>query len=142
MGWEGVFGILFTLMILIPSQLLTCPFGAEQCVNGHIDDIFFAAKQAAAYPIIIVFCLCFLMASALFNGFAVNVTKFASATNRVVMDQTRVVLIWAFFLLYPGVGHETFSWGKVGGFLLIVFGVLLFNKIIHFDWLVRGSDNL
>ena len=82
------------------------------------------------------------MASALFNGFAVNVTKFASATNRVVMDQTRVVLIWAFFLLYPGVGHETFSWGKVGGFLPIVFGVLLFNKIIHFDWLVRGSDNL
>ena len=26
MGWEGVFGILITLTILVPSQLLTCPF--------------------------------------------------------------------------------------------------------------------
>lgn len=86
MGWEGVFGILFTLMILIPSQLLTCPFDDAQCVNGHIDDIFFAAKQASASPIIIMLCLCFLVSSAFFNGFAVNITKFASATNRVVMD--------------------------------------------------------
>ena len=75
----------------------------------------------------------FLLASALFNGFAVNVTKFASATNRVVMDQTRVVLIWAFFLVYQGTGHETFSWGKLGGFLMIVFGVVMFNKIINLD---------
>ena len=75
----------------------------------------------------------FLLASALFNGFAVNVTKFASATNRVVMDQTRVVLIWAFFLVYQGTGHETFSWGKLSGFLMIVFGVVMFNKIINLD---------
>ena len=86
MGWEGIFGIIFTMMILIPGQMMTCPFDEAQCVNGHIDDIFLASQQAWTSPIIVVYCLGFLLASALFNGFAVNVTKFLSATNRVVMD--------------------------------------------------------
>jgi len=129
-------------MILLPAQLLTCPFDDLQCVNGHIDDIFFASKQAWNSPIIILFCLCFLLASALFNGFAVNVTKHASATNRVVMDQTRVVLIWAFFLAYPGVGHETFAVGKLAGFLMIVLGVAMFNKIIKVDCCSKPVDEL
>jgi len=86
MGWEGIFGLLITMMLLIPAQIMTCPFDDVQCVNGHIDDVFLASKQALTSPIIILFCLCFLVASTLFNGFAVNVTKFTSATNRVVMD--------------------------------------------------------
>ena len=42
MGWEGVFGIIFTTMIALPSQYLDCPFSEDQCVNGHIDDISLA----------------------------------------------------------------------------------------------------
>jgi len=46
MGWEGVFGFLITLMIVIPSQILGCPFDDEnKCVNGHVDDIFLASEQ-------------------------------------------------------------------------------------------------
>ena len=26
MGWEGIFGIIFTMLILIPGQMMTCPF--------------------------------------------------------------------------------------------------------------------
>ena len=46
----------------------------------------------------------------------------------------RVVIIWVFFLTYAGVGHETFSYGKLGGFVMIVLGVLFFNKILNFDF--------
>ncbi len=70
----------------------------------------------------------------MFNGFAVNVTKYTSATNRCVMDQLRVVIIWAFFLMFSGVGHETFSIQKVAGFVMITLGVLFFNKILHLNW--------
>ena len=84
-----------------------------------------------------LYCLGFLIACALFNGFAVNVTKYASATNRVVVDQARVVVIWVFFLMYAGVGHEVFSYGKLGGFLMIVIGVLFFNKIVSMARCVR-----
>lgn len=42
-------------------------------------------------------------------------------------------MIWAFFLLKPGYGHETFSYEKLIGFILIIGGVLFFNKILVFD---------
>ena len=29
MGWEGLFGILFTAMIALPAQFLGCPFSEE-----------------------------------------------------------------------------------------------------------------
>ena len=47
----------------------------------------------------------------------------------------RVLVIWTFFLLKPGFGHEEFSAIKVGGFALILTGVLFFNKIFVFDGL-------
>ena len=86
MGWEGIFGLFITMMILIPAQLFTCPFDDAQCINGHIDDVFLASRQAQTSPVIAFYCLGFLLSSALFNGFAVNVTKFTSATNRSVVD--------------------------------------------------------
>lgn len=45
----------------------------------------------------------------------------------------RVIVIWVFFLLKPGVGHEEFSGIKLFGFVLILIGVLFFNKIFVFD---------
>ena len=46
----------------------------------------------------------------------------------------RVVTIWIFFLTYSGVGHEAFSFGKLAGFVMIVLGVLFFNRILHLDF--------
>ena len=75
---------------------------------------------------IVLHCLGFLLTSALFAGLAVTVTKMASAANRLVVDQSRIVVIWIFFLLYAGSGHETFSMAKMLGCLVILFGILLF----------------
>ena len=59
--------------------------------------------------------------------------KLTSAASRCVIEQTRVIFIWLFFLMYAGTGHETFSWIKLGGFVLLVLGVLIFNNIITFE---------
>ena len=44
MGWEGVFGVMITLMLLLPAQTLMCPFDDVQCINGHLDDVHLASK--------------------------------------------------------------------------------------------------
>jgi len=41
-----------------------------------------------------------------------------------------VFVVWYFFMIYNGFGHETFSLLKLCGFFLIIFGVLCFNKVI------------
>ena len=109
MGWEGVWGLLLTLMLLVPAQLYPCPFDESQCINNHADDVFVAVQQFNAQPVLIVYAICFLLACTLFNGCGVSVTKFSTATNRTIVEQTRVLVIWIFFLLKPGFGHEEFS---------------------------------
>lgn len=135
MGWEGVWGLSMTLMLLVPAQLYPCPFDDSQCINNRADDVFIAVQQFHAQPVLILYAICFLLACTLFNGCGVSVTKFSTATNRTIVEQTRVLVIWVFFLLKPGFGHETFSVTKLGGFVLILTGVLFFNKIFVFDGL-------
>ena len=109
MGWEGVYGLLITLLIIMPSQILGCPFDDEsKCVNGHIDDMQLAQNQMSGNHLLVVLALGFIGAAALFNGFGATTTKLTSSANRVVVEQSRVVVIWIFFLLYPGEGHESF----------------------------------
>ena len=100
MGWEGVFGLLITMLIIIPAQIFACPFSDEQCINGHIDDMFLAHQQLTASKSIIVLSLGFAASAAAFNGFGAFATKLTSVADRAVVEQSRVILIWTFFLLY------------------------------------------
>ena len=65
-----------------------------------------------------------------FNAFGVAVTKNASAAQRSTIDTSRTVLIWFFFLIYQGAGHEKFEWLQLLGFIVLVTGTLVYNEII------------
>merc|ERR1711971_720499 len=120
-------------MLLIPAQLFPCPFDKAQCINNHADDIFIAAQQFQAQPVLLAYGICFVFTCTVFNGCGASVTKFSTATTRTIVEQMRVIIIWMFFLLKPGVGHEEFSGTKLFGFFLILVGVLFFNKIFVFE---------
>lgn len=79
--------------------------------------------------------ICFSIAS--FNAFGVTVTKNASAAQRSTIDTSRTVLIWVFFMAIPvpGVKQEEFTWLQLSGFILLVFGTLVYNEIIVLPWL-------
>jgi hypothetical protein len=65
-----------------------------------------------------------------FNAFGVAVTKNASAAQRSTIDTSRTVLIWIFFLIYQGKGHEKFQVLQLVGFIILVTGTLVYNEII------------
>ena len=58
------------------------------------------------------------------------VTKYASAATRVILQQSKTVLVWIFFLAYPGGGHERFKVLQLIGFLVLLSGVILYNEIL------------
>lgn len=76
---------------------------------------------------LICYAVAFIIAAGCFNAFGSYATKLTSAANKTVVEQSRIILVWAFFLGYSGEGHEHFSYIKLTGFLLIVLGVLFFN---------------
>lgn len=65
-----------------------------------------------------------------FNAFGVAVTKNASAAQRSTIDTSRTVLIWIFFMIYPGEGHEKFQALQLLGFIVLLTGTLVFNEIV------------
>lgn len=121
------------MSLLIPAQLFSCPFDDITCVDGHVDNIFLFFYQVTENPDMLKLLLGFGLAFGFYKGFAILIISFSSAANRVILDQCRVLVVWLFFLTYTGLGHEIFSSGKLIGFLLIVTGVLHFNKIISFN---------
>lgn len=64
------------------------------------------------------------------NGLGMIVTKFASAANRVTLSQSKTVIVWIFFLIYKGGGHENFKWLQFSGFIVMLLGVILYNEVI------------
>jgi drug/metabolite transporter (DMT)-like permease len=44
MGWEGVWGLFLTSILLLPAQTFKCPFDESQCINGHTDDLTIARR--------------------------------------------------------------------------------------------------
>lgn len=56
------------------------------------------------------------------------ITKYASAAQRSTVDTCRTLLIWIVFLL---AGKEKFLIGELAGFIILVFGTLVYNEIVE-----------
>ena len=74
----------------------------------------------------------YIISIAVYNIVGINLTKLVSSTARAVVDTVRTVFIWVFFLIFEPVEgtHETFYGLQLVGFLLLVFGTLIYNEII------------
>lgn len=56
------------------------------------------------------------------------ITKMASASQRSTVDTCRTLVIWCIFL---SLGKEKFHIGQLFGFIILVFGTLVYNEIIE-----------
>ena len=52
--------------------------------------------------------------------------------------QLRTALVW---LVQIALGHETFLFGQFFGFLILVFGTLIYNEIIILPFLMCTDDD-
>ncbi len=82
-------------------------------------------------PSLYGYAVAFVINCAILNGSGAYVMQHASAVNRSIFRQLSIVLIWVFFLSFKGTGHETFSGLQLGGYILLLIGVILFNLS---DW--------
>ncbi|KAF2637277.1 MFS general substrate transporter [Massarina eburnea CBS 473.64] len=118
-GWEGIFGFLVTLVVMVVLHLAigTGYFNARE-----------GLYQMTHFPAIAVSSLLIMVSIGGFNFFGLSVTRTVSATSRSTIDTCRTLFIWVVSL---GLGWETFKWLQVAGFALLVYGTFLFNDLIR-----------
>jgi len=81
---------------------------------------------------IIIYMIFFTICIALFNATGVACTKYASAAQRSTIDTSRTLTIWIFSCL---IFHEPFMPLEIPGFIMLVFGTLLYNEILVIPYL-------
>ena len=127
-GWEGIWGLTIYIILLIIFQQIDCTNAL--CNHGKLEDTLFAFEQMGANTVLVVLIVGGIMSIAFFNFFGVSVTKNASAAQRSTIDTSRTAIIWIFFLIYKGDGHEDFIWLQLIGFIVLIFGTLIYNEIL------------
>ena len=133
-GWEGIWGSLVFGSLLIIFQFIPCDFELWSS-TGVIEDSWFAMRQAGNNPFTLVMLIWSVLFIAGYNGFGVTITKYMSATSRTTLKQTKILLVWIFFLAYQGKGHESFKILQLVGFIILVMGIMLYNEIVVLPFL-------
>lgn len=132
-GWEGMWGCCLFVIVLPILQYIKCD--AAICNNGRVENSKVALQQIGESPLLLVYTIIITIGIGGMNGLGMVITKYASAANRVTLSQAKTLIVWVFFLLYPGKGKEKFSWLQLGGFIIMLIGVVLYNEIVSLPFL-------
>ena len=133
-GLEGIFGTFYlgvavTILAFIPCEGENAWL---ECFNG----IFVNSKTSFHVLFhtksILFLYIGFALTGSFMKIASVYLVKSTSATARMTIDASWIVLVWVFFLLWSKDSnvHETFNPIQFVGFIFLVSGTLLFNEIV------------
>mmetsp|Transcript_19742 Transcript_19742/g.50121 ORF Transcript_19742/g.50121 Transcript_19742/m.50121 type:complete len:389 (-) Transcript_19742:156-1322(-) len=127
-GLEGMFGFTILCILLIFFNLIPAFWVLEN--PDKLENSIDAFVQMSNNWKIPFWMALMILSIAFFNFFGISMTKFASATTRMVLDSVRTIVIWCVFLIAR---EENFNypWGllKLAGFLLLTKGVFVYNEV-------------
>lgn len=163
-GTEGVYGIGMTLTLLAFLQLVpTATWGhnlvgveefstsaagvsavyanvtwiqqLQPALKVPYDDVVLAFAQVRESWMCRLFIIIYVPAGFFYNACQMNIIKYVSAAATVMLGSLRNVTVWLVCLLIPSIFGEHFNFVQFLGFLLLVFGNVLFQRvwITHFD---------
>lgn len=143
-GMEGVFGFVMLSSVTLVLNFLNAPYfitnpsiclpsvnntGGDPVIppvpshGGTVQGL----QQFSIGWVIAVANVGNIFSIAFFNYFGVSVTKHMSAATRTVVDSLRTILIWGISL---ALGWEHFCWIEIIGFVILLSGNIIYNKVI------------
>lgn len=114
-GMEGLFGILFGIVLLLGLNLF------------HVESTPAALYQMHTSTPLLLAVIGSILSIAVFNFSGVTVTQQASAVARSTIDVSRTVLIWATEL---ALGWNAFNSIQLLGFIILAAGTLVYNRLV------------
>lgn len=114
-GMEGLYGVFVSAAILVFLQSF-----------GHADTLG-ALHQIKSSPMLLWSVIGSMLAVALFNFAGATVTQKSSAVARTTIKISSTFFIWIAELAF---GWNTFSLLQLGGFILVAFGTVIYNRIL------------
>lgn len=122
-GWEGFWGTIFSGTLLIIS------FFIPNFIFGFSDNFLVASYQIFHSKELFFGVMAGMFSIGPFNYFGTQLTKIASAAHRSTVCSMRMFIVWMISLI---MGWESYRSQQLYGYLLMTFGVLLYNDVKFF----------
>merc|ERR1712156_168117 len=126
-GWEGTFGFTTLALLLIPFSFIQVGPQFGHGPRHVLEDAYDGCYQLAHNPLLALAFSGTIISIAFFNFAGISVTKELSATTRMVLDSIRTLVIWAVSM---AIGWQDFYPLQLGGFVILLVGMMLYNDII------------
>ena len=149
-GWEGVFGFLIIVILLIPMYFIpwNLPSGPDFWQDQtRFEDVIDAFHQVFYIPTLTTAFFVIIISIALFNFTGLTVTREVNATTRVILQNTRNITVW---LIGLGIQWQQFNYFQPIGCILIMLGVFIYCNIVCipgirrlyvYCWLIMKSND-
>ena len=141
-GFQGIFGILLMIIVLPILDSINCGEGKTDFIrnvctkdeNGvwSLENFVFALKQLKNSKKLIFLSLLYAIGDLGYNLTGITIGKEATSTARAIAENMKILLIWIFFLFpfNPINYREKFNWIQFIGYLMLLFGNLIYHEII------------
>jgi len=122
-GIEGLWGSLLTaILILILSHIKS-----DTRPGGTVENLSSIFNELKNDNLLILFILLNMICVGFLNFFGMNITKYANATVRTILDTGRNIFIYSFSVI---VGWEQFTVTKLFGLFILIIGICIYNEIL------------
>jgi len=128
-GWEGTWGLTVLSCFLVMFYYIP-----GSSAGNHFENAPDAFVQMGNSTPLLLFIIGNLFSIAFFNYFGVSITKYVSATTRMVIDSIRTIVIWGWSMIF---GLQEFQWLQLVGFALLLTGTCIYNEILVIPFLGR-----
>ena len=99
-SYEGFWGFFIHILLVLPiTSLLSCTSTFCSYPRHLVEDPFLAWQELDSNRTLACLTLLFIAIVPMVNCLGVHLTQAASASQRVVVDQARVIFVWGFFYL-------------------------------------------
>jgi len=129
-GWEGVFGCITSGFIMLP--IVQAMSGGDCHSEENSYDTLAMMHNSPALVALVVF---YAISLAFMNNYSQVVSKYLSAIHRMLLNTSRVVLVWVIDLIIyycfsktNGEAWDVYSWMQLGGFGLLIAGSAVYVK--------------
>ena len=141
-GFQGIFGIFLMIIVLPILDSINCGEGKTDFIrnvctkdeNGvwSLENFVFALKQLKNSKKLIWLSLLYAIGDLGYNLTGITIGKEATSTARAIAENMKILLIWIFFLFpfNPINYREKFNWIQFIGYLMLLFGNLIYHEII------------
>ena len=142
-GFQGIFGSFFSFIMILILSNISCGMGKSDFLkeicsfddNGlyYVENLSFALKQLKNSTLLIFLTFFYFIGDLFCNLTGIKIGQILSGMSRSILEPVKSVVVWFYFVLpfnYPQL-REKFSIIQLVGFIILVFGNLIFHHIIN-----------